>query len=82
MVRTQIQLTDGQAEAVKKVALDQKISVAEFIRKALDDALLRRGVRDREEVRRRAIAAVGGFHSGESDIAERHDDYLAEAYAE
>lgn len=34
--------------------------------------------------RERAVAAVlrGGFRSGKSDISEKHDEYLADAYAE
>jgi hypothetical protein len=28
------------------------------------------------------MAAAGRFHSGKSDIAVNHDDYLAEAYFE
>jgi hypothetical protein len=26
-----------------------------------------------------ALAAIGGFNSGRSDISERHDDFFAEA---
>ncbi len=32
-----------------------------------------------QELRQRALAAVGRFHSTHDDIATRHDDYLAEA---
>lgn len=28
----------------------------------------------------RALASIGGFYSGHSDISERHDDYLVDAY--
>jgi hypothetical protein len=28
----------------------------------------------------RALASVGGFHSGLSDVGEEHDRYLEEAY--
>ena len=30
----------------------------------------------RRLVRDRASAAIGGFHSGLGDLAERHDDYV------
>ena len=33
-----------------------------------------------DSVHCRAIAAVGRFASREGDIAERHDDYLADAF--
>ena len=29
----------------------------------------------------RALAAVGGFHSGRGDISENHDEYVADAFA-
>jgi len=35
-----------------------------------------------QERRRRSLNVVGQFRSGCSDIAERHDDYLAEVYGE
>jgi hypothetical protein len=35
---------------------------------------------DDQEQRRRALAAVGRFHSGRSDLAAEHDSYLSETY--
>jgi len=35
---------------------------------------------DADERRRRAIAAAGRFHSGASDISEKHDEYLKETF--
>lgn len=37
---------------------------------------------DREELKRRAIALAGQFHSEERDLSIEHDRYLAEAYEE
>ncbi len=34
------------------------------------------------EMRQRASAAAGRFHSGRSDISEEHDRYLAASYTE
>jgi len=34
-----------------------------------------------DERRRRAVLAARGFHSGLTDVSERHDDYLTEIYA-
>ena len=82
MVRTQIQLTESQAEALKKLASQKKVSVAEIVRRGVDIVLTQELVCDPEEIRRRAIAAAGAFRSDKSDVSERHDDYLAEAYAE
>ena len=39
MVRTQIQLTPQQSEAVKREAAEQGISMAEFIRSCIDERL-------------------------------------------
>ena len=36
MVRTQIQLTDDQAKTVKKLAMTRGVSMAEFIRQAVE----------------------------------------------
>jgi predicted transcriptional regulator len=80
MVRTQIQLTDAQAEELKKLASSRHLSVAELIRQAVD-AFVRTNVSvGREERRRRALEAAGRFSSGASDISSEHDTHLAEAF--
>jgi hypothetical protein len=80
MVRTQIQITEEQAKAVKKIALARRLSVAELIRRAVDVMVKSNPVADPEEKRRRAIEIVGKFHSGKHDVAKKHDEYLADAY--
>ena len=82
MVRTQIQLTDEQSAAVKKLARRRGVSVARVIRDSVDEAVRRESKPAQEEIRGRAIAAAGAFRSKETDVSVRHDDYLAEAYAE
>lgn len=57
----------------------QRTSMAELIRQAVREML--ENSTDRER-RRRSLNVVGQFRSGHSDIAERHDDYLAEVYGE
>lgn len=81
MVRTQIQLTEELARKLKDLARQRNISMAEATRRALEQWVESESA-PFDERRRRAIAAVGKFHSGKSDISERHDDYLAEAYLE
>lgn len=82
MVRTQIQLTDQHARAVKAIAAAQGISVAEAIRRAIDVMIQSRSAMDTEERRRRALRIVGKFRSGKGNVSKRHDAYLTEAYVE
>lgn len=81
MVRTQIQLTEEQARALKSMAAAEDRSMAELIRAGVDTLLRSRQHRDREALKQRAIAAVGKFHSGLSDLAAEHDRYLDEAFS-
>lgn len=78
MVRTQIQLTEKQAEAIKNLARKKHISMAELIRQSIDK-MTKIGVVD-EERRQRAMEAAGKFHSGVSDLSGKHDKYLIEAF--
>jgi plasmid stability protein len=78
MIRTQIQLTEDQARRLRIVAKERGVSVAAVIREVLDRHLTsaERGL----SARAKMIASVGGFHSGRHDVAERHDDYLVDAF--
>jgi hypothetical protein len=82
MVRTQIQLTERQFEALKGVASREGVSMAEVIRRALDRVTEYGVTPDREELKKRAIAAIGSGHSDKTDLSSRHDEYVAEAYSE
>ena len=82
MVRTQIQLTEEQAKAVKKIARAPHLSVAELIRQAVDNLIKASTVIDVEERRKRAIDASGRFRSGLRDLSTEHDKYLEEAFSE
>jgi len=79
MVRTQIQLTEDQASALREMAAEEGISLAEVIRRSVEAMIRSRHGISLEERRRRALALAGRFHSGVSDLAARHDDYFAEA---
>jgi len=79
MVRTQIQMEDDQISWLRMEASARGVSVSQLIREGV--ALFRsREERIPEEKKRRALAAVGRFSSNLSDVSERHDDYLAEAF--
>ena len=80
MIRTQIQLTEAQAQTLKTMAAARRSSVAELIRQSVDHLIRQSGSIDVEERRRRAIAAAGRFHSGQSNVSTEHDRHLAEPY--
>ncbi len=80
MVRTQIQLTEEQARALREMAAEEGVSLAELIRRSVEATIQSHGGVSMAERRRRAIAAAGRFHSGLYDLAANHDKYLAEVY--
>jgi len=80
MVRTQIQLTREQFEAVKRMAASRNISSAEVIRQAIEALVKSRRVLDEGQKRSRALKAAGAFRSGTHDVSKNHDAYLEEAY--
>jgi hypothetical protein len=80
MVRTQIQLTERQAKALKAMARAQGISAAEIIRRAIDELVQSNLMIDVDDRRTRALRVVGRFRSGRSDVSRNHDAYLSEAY--
>jgi len=80
MVRTQIQLTEDQVEALKRLASKKHVSIAELIRQGVDTLIRSTGTVSPEERRKRAIAVAGRFRSGLKDLSVKHDDYLKEVY--
>lgn len=77
MVRTQVQFTEEQIEALRERATREQISVAELVRSAVDAWLASEvSWKVRQD---RALKVVGRFRSGRSDVSRRHDEYLAEA---
>ncbi len=82
MIRTQIQLTEEQAQTLRDLAHRENRSVAELTRQAIDYWLQAAGLVSMDERRRRAMAATGRFRSGRSDISESHDAHLAEVYGQ
>jgi hypothetical protein len=81
MVRTQIQLTEAQFEAVRERASSEGRSMADVIRSLVDESLASGSKPTLEERRRRALSAIGILgKKGPRDLARRHDDYLAKAY--
>ena len=82
MVRTQIQLTESQAERLKRLAAEEGVSMAALIRDGVERLLASRGPVDRKARIQRALAAAGRFRSGEPGLAREHDEAFVEAVGE
>jgi hypothetical protein len=80
MIRTQVQLTDRQLEALRQASAASGRSVADLIRQGVDQYLAGRSELGREERIERAIRVAGKFSSGRSDVSANHDRHLAEAF--
>jgi Ribbon-helix-helix protein, copG family len=79
MIRTQVQLTDKQAELLRQRSKRENVSIAELVRQAID-AFTRAEPSSGRELRERAISAAGRFASGVRDTSSKHDDALVEAF--
>lgn len=79
MIRTQIQLTDEQAAQLRETATRLGVSVAEVVRRLVDQTADTGVAATGDEIRSRALEVVGKFASGRSDVAAEHDRHLAEA---
>jgi hypothetical protein len=79
MIRTQIQLSEKQAKALKEIARRQHVSMAELIRRGVDVIIVSSYAVDPEARKKRAVDAAGRFSSGKGDVSRKHDDYLVEA---
>lgn len=79
MIRTQIQLTEEQAERLRRLSAESGKSLAALIREAVDRLV---AISEREERWERALAVVGKYRDAEGakDVAVEHDRYLEEAY--
>ena len=78
MLRTQIQIEEDQIKWLRIRAKERGVSVSQLIREGLE---FYRKFEDRlpEDKKKKALAAIGRYASGVSDISEKHDDYLAKA---
>ena len=80
MIRTQVQLTDRQIEALRRESAATGSSMADLIRQGVDRYLAGRSELGREERIERAIRLAGRFSSGRRDVSAHHDRHLAEAF--
>jgi hypothetical protein len=80
MIRTQVQLTDAQMQALRQLSAETGKSAAELIRNGIDQYLAGRHAPTPEDRIGRAIRIAGAFASGGADGSAKHDLYLAEAF--
>jgi hypothetical protein len=77
----QIQFTDEQQAELRYQARKRGMSISALVREAVDHELSRR--ESREEAWARALSVIGRYRGGPPhDVAENHDEYLAEAFAD
>jgi len=82
MIKTQVQLPEDDLAELRRLAAEEGVSVSELVRRGVKQVLDAKRKPSREELWERASRVIGKYRSGKSDIAQRHDDYLAEAYGE
>ncbi|CAN5340610.1 hypothetical protein BH18GEM1_BH18GEM1_22780 [soil metagenome] len=80
MIRTQVQLTKDQLEALRALSAREKISLSELVRRAVDAWVRAEPAPSEQERKDRALRAAGRFSSGAHDVASRHDEYLSDAF--
>jgi predicted DNA-binding ribbon-helix-helix protein len=78
VVRTQIQLTESQMKSLQELASKQGVSMAELIRRSVDNYLGYHNGGDRANLMARAREAAGKYRAVPADLAENHDRYLTE----
>lgn len=80
MVRTQVQLTETQLEALRRLSASTGKSIADLVRQGVDLYLRSQPRLSRDEQIRRALEAAGSFASGRRNVSAEHDRYLAELF--
>ena len=80
MFRTQIQLTEEQASQLRLIAAKRHVSRSGLIREAVEAWLSKHQGSSLDERKQRALTAIGKYASERSDVSEKHDQYLDEAY--
>jgi len=79
MRRIQVQLTARQEHALREMPRLRGSSISALIRDGID-RILEPNTAERAAAIERARRVIGAFDSGRTDVSERHDAYLAEAY--
>ena len=85
MVRTQIQLQDDQYRDLRRWSQRLGISLSEAVRRCVAERIATEAHTPTYEERVKKVLALAGKYRDQEnrpDVAERHDDYLADAYRE
>ncbi len=82
MIRQQAQLTPEQVTALKALARERQVSVARLLREGADLVLANAAQPTQAELRERARSVFGTFRGTGEPVAQNHDHYLAEIYAD
>ena len=79
MIRTQISLDEDQYAEVQRRARQHGLSMAGYVRRALESALA-----DEERAARieNALGVIGMFRGTGENVSEDHDRYLDEVYGD
>lgn len=80
MIRAQIQFEASQYERLRQRARAQGKSISQVVREGVDSVLATDPESERW-ARLWEVVGSGRDFEGRSDVAERHDDFLAEIYA-
>ena len=85
MIRMQIQFTPEEAERLRQRSQARGMSIAGYVRRAVDDALENDPAPpSKRELRLRTLSVVGKYHSGitHESVGIEHDTYLDDAYGQ
>lgn len=80
MVRAQVQFTEEQAEALRRLSAESGKSIAEIVRLGVALYLDSQNRPSRQERIERALQFTGKYSSGLTDVSVNHDRYLAEDF--
>ena len=80
MIRTQVQLTEDQHSALRRLSAATGRSIADLIREVVRQALSAAPPAARQDRVERASRLAGKFASGSSHGSAEHDRHLAEAF--
>lgn len=79
MIRTQIQLTAEQDRRLRRFAAREGVSLAEAVRRCIDQVLSEDDLATRY-ASAASLVGVAEDSRGATDVSERHDAYLEDAF--